>query len=216
MLNRACTTGSSRRAWPRTSVHAKTNTQFELLVRVLRARGFAVTYVQNITDVDDKIIRRARELRIDPSDLASMHERAYLEDMRALCNDSVDVTRAPATTLTESSARSSACSRRARRHQGAPLDAQLVEIVHRLGGSRRTSLPRPSLCAIAHAPCRVRLTVTRRRGPRAGHRRRARTGGTPRRRDGRRPPPARRGWTPSPSPTPTAGKSNCPPMPCTS
>jgi hypothetical protein len=39
--------------------HAKTNTQFDFLVRLLRARGFAVTYVQNITDVDDKIIRRA-------------------------------------------------------------------------------------------------------------------------------------------------------------
>jgi cysteinyl-tRNA synthetase len=32
-------------------------------------RGFAVRYVQNITDVDDKIIHRARELRIDASDL---------------------------------------------------------------------------------------------------------------------------------------------------
>src|SRR3954463_1416560 len=40
--------------------HAKTYTQFDFLVRLLRARGFDVTYVQNITDVDDKIIRRAR------------------------------------------------------------------------------------------------------------------------------------------------------------
>jgi hypothetical protein len=38
--------------------HAKTYTQFDFLIRLLRARGFAVTYVQNITDVDDKIIRR--------------------------------------------------------------------------------------------------------------------------------------------------------------
>ncbi len=71
--------------------HAKTYTQFDFLVRLLRARGFAVTYVQNITDVDDKIIRRARELGIDPSDLARGYERAYLDDMRALRNDSVDV-----------------------------------------------------------------------------------------------------------------------------
>jgi cysteinyl-tRNA synthetase len=47
--------------------------------------------VQNITDVDDKIIRRARELGIDASELARMFERAYLDDMRALRNDSVDV-----------------------------------------------------------------------------------------------------------------------------
>jgi hypothetical protein len=39
-------------------------------------------------------------------------------------------TRAPATTSTKSSARSSACGRRARRHQGAQLDAQLVEVIH--------------------------------------------------------------------------------------
>jgi len=71
--------------------HAKTYTQFDFLVRLLRARGFAVTYVQNITDVDDKIIRRARELRIDAPELARMYERAYLDDMRALRNDSVDV-----------------------------------------------------------------------------------------------------------------------------
>jgi cysteinyl-tRNA synthetase len=71
--------------------HAKTYTQFDFLVRLLRARGFAVTYVLNITDVDDKIIRRARELGIDASELARVYERAYLDDMRALRNDSEDV-----------------------------------------------------------------------------------------------------------------------------
>jgi hypothetical protein len=55
--------------------HAKTYTHFDFLVRLLRARGFAVTYVQNITDVDDKIIRRERELGIDASDLARRNER---------------------------------------------------------------------------------------------------------------------------------------------
>lgn len=43
--------------------HAKTYTQFDFLVRLLRARGFAVTYVQNITDVDDKIIRQIERLQ---------------------------------------------------------------------------------------------------------------------------------------------------------
>jgi cysteinyl-tRNA synthetase len=47
--------------------------------------------VQNITDVDGEIIRRARELGIDASDLARRSERAYLDDMRTLRNDSVDV-----------------------------------------------------------------------------------------------------------------------------
>jgi cysteinyl-tRNA synthetase len=62
--------------------HAKTYTHFDFLARLL---------VQNITDVDDKIIRRARELRIDAPEFARTYERAYLDDMRALRNDSVDV-----------------------------------------------------------------------------------------------------------------------------
>jgi hypothetical protein len=41
--------------------------------------------------VDDKIIGRARELGIEASDLPRRVERAYLDDMRALRNDSVDV-----------------------------------------------------------------------------------------------------------------------------
>jgi hypothetical protein len=84
----------------------------------------------------------------DPSDVARTYERADLDDMRARRKDSVDVYACPATTSTTSSARPSACSTRgARRHQGA----QLVETVHRLGGSTRASLPPPSLCAIPHA-----------------------------------------------------------------
>jgi cysteinyl-tRNA synthetase len=47
--------------------------------------------VQNLTDVDDRIIRRAGELRIDAPELARMYERAYRDDMRPLRNDCVDV-----------------------------------------------------------------------------------------------------------------------------
>ncbi|MGH8555628.1 MAG: class I tRNA ligase family protein, partial [Gammaproteobacteria bacterium] len=41
--------------------HARVMVVFDIVVRYLRARGFEVTYVRNITDVDDKIIKRARE-----------------------------------------------------------------------------------------------------------------------------------------------------------
>ena len=41
--------------------NARTFTAFDMVVRWLRASGYAVTYVRNITDVDDKIIKRARE-----------------------------------------------------------------------------------------------------------------------------------------------------------
>ncbi|MCZ7565096.1 MAG: cysteine--tRNA ligase [Burkholderiales bacterium] len=41
--------------------HARVLVVFDMVNRWLRARGYAVTYVRNITDVDDKIIRRAAE-----------------------------------------------------------------------------------------------------------------------------------------------------------
>jgi cysteinyl-tRNA synthetase len=41
--------------------HARVLVMFDVVVRYLRARGFDVTYVRNITDIDDKIIKRASE-----------------------------------------------------------------------------------------------------------------------------------------------------------
>src|SRR5688572_20836732 len=41
--------------------NARTFSQFDLVVRWLRATGYEVKYVRNITDVDDKIMNRARE-----------------------------------------------------------------------------------------------------------------------------------------------------------
>ncbi len=41
--------------------HARVMTVFDMVYRWLRASGFAVTYVRNVTDIDDKIIRRAAE-----------------------------------------------------------------------------------------------------------------------------------------------------------
>jgi cysteinyl-tRNA synthetase len=70
--------------------HAKTYTQFDLIVRHLRWRGYEVTYVQNITDIDDKIIKRAGELGVSPKDLARQHEATFVEEMHALGNTSVD------------------------------------------------------------------------------------------------------------------------------
>ncbi|TKL82728.1 cysteine--tRNA ligase, partial [Enterococcus faecium] len=41
--------------------HARTYVAFDVINRYLRFSGYDVTYVRNITDVDDKIIRRAQE-----------------------------------------------------------------------------------------------------------------------------------------------------------
>ncbi|WP_183313352.1 cysteine--tRNA ligase [Halomonas fontilapidosi] len=41
--------------------HARVMVAFDVITRYLRARGFDVTYVRNVTDIDDKILRRAEE-----------------------------------------------------------------------------------------------------------------------------------------------------------
>jgi cysteinyl-tRNA synthetase len=61
--------------------HARSAVVFDVLVRYLRSRGMDVTYVRNFTDVDDKIIERARQLGKDPKDLARENIDAFYEDM---------------------------------------------------------------------------------------------------------------------------------------
>ena len=70
--------------------HAKTYTQFDLVARHLRLRGYDVFYVQNVTDIDDRIIDRANERGVDANEMASEFTGYYLEDMAALGNTSVD------------------------------------------------------------------------------------------------------------------------------
>jgi cysteinyl-tRNA synthetase len=64
--------------------HARTYIAFDVVARYLKYKGFSVFYLQNITDVDDKIIQRAAETGTSPRSLAKRFERRYLEDMRAL------------------------------------------------------------------------------------------------------------------------------------
>jgi cysteinyl-tRNA synthetase len=69
--------------------NAKTYTQFDFIVRFLRYSGFDVFYLQNITDIDDKILARAKELDISWKDLTQKYEKLYFEDMEKLNNKSV-------------------------------------------------------------------------------------------------------------------------------
>jgi len=64
--------------------HARTYIAFDVVARYLKYKGFSVFYLQNITDVDDKIIQRAAEAGVSPRSLARKFEQRYLEDMRAL------------------------------------------------------------------------------------------------------------------------------------
>ena len=64
--------------------HARVLVVFDVLTRTLRALGHRVRYVRNITDVDDKILRRADELDEPFSTLAERFTAALHEDERAL------------------------------------------------------------------------------------------------------------------------------------
>lgn len=71
--------------------HARTYIAFDVIVRYLKHQGYSVFYLQNITDVDDKIINRAVEAGQDPLDLAREFEAKYLEDMETLSVTSVNL-----------------------------------------------------------------------------------------------------------------------------
>jgi cysteinyl-tRNA synthetase len=64
--------------------HARMLIVFDLVRRHLRASGFDVTFVRNITDIDDKIIRRAQENGEPMEVLTERFIRAYHEDCAAL------------------------------------------------------------------------------------------------------------------------------------
>ena len=70
--------------------NARTYVFFDSAVKFLRSRGWDIFYLQNITDVDDKIIKRAAELRIPWNELAAKFTNIFLRDMRALGVSSVD------------------------------------------------------------------------------------------------------------------------------
>lgn len=64
--------------------HARAYLYFDLVRRWLRDQGVAVRHVMNITDFEDKITARARELRIGWRALARREERRFLDDLEAL------------------------------------------------------------------------------------------------------------------------------------
>ncbi|KKQ23559.1 MAG: Cysteinyl-tRNA ligase [Parcubacteria group bacterium GW2011_GWA2_37_10] len=69
--------------------HARTYVSFDSFVKYLRELGYKVFYLQNITDLDDKIIARAREKGVPPKDLADAFGKEHLKNMKSLGVDSV-------------------------------------------------------------------------------------------------------------------------------
>lgn len=93
--------------------HARLMLAFDIVQRWLRTRGLQVTYVRNITDVDDKIIRRALELGEPIAALTERNIQAMHEDLDALGVQRPDI------------------EPRATRHIADMLD--LIGILHRQG-----------------------------------------------------------------------------------
>ncbi len=69
--------------------HAKTYIQFDVIVKYLRNSGYKVFYLQNITDLDNKIINRAVEEKTSPKNLALNFEKHYHEDEKKLGINSI-------------------------------------------------------------------------------------------------------------------------------
>ena len=64
--------------------HAATYVAFDLLNRAWRAAGHEVTFVQNVTDVDDPLLERATKVGVDWQELALRETQLFRDDMEAL------------------------------------------------------------------------------------------------------------------------------------
>ncbi len=64
--------------------NARTFISFDIIRRYLMWRGYEVTFVQNITDVDDKIIKRANEEERTAAEVAAEYTQAFIDDMHAV------------------------------------------------------------------------------------------------------------------------------------
>ena len=70
--------------------HARTYIAFDAIRRYLKYKGYDVIYVVNITNVDDKIINRAKELGEHPLKLAEKYEREFFDAMEKLNVEKAD------------------------------------------------------------------------------------------------------------------------------
>ncbi len=64
--------------------HARSLFIFDLIRRYLKYQGYRVSFVRNITDIDDKIIKRANELKIDWKELIVKYIDSYNQDLDSL------------------------------------------------------------------------------------------------------------------------------------
>jgi len=70
--------------------HAKSYIAFDVIARYLRYRGYEVFYLQNITDIEDRLIKRANEVGVSVKELAEEFTQKYYDDMKDLNVTSID------------------------------------------------------------------------------------------------------------------------------
>jgi len=70
--------------------HARSLFIFDLIRRYLKSRGFRVIFTRNITDIDDKIINRANELKINWQELVNKYLASYNQDLDSLGIEKAD------------------------------------------------------------------------------------------------------------------------------
>jgi len=71
--------------------HGKSYVAYDIIARYLRRKGYSVFFVLNITDIDDKIINRAKENKEDPLKLSERYAQAFYKDMKDLHVDSINL-----------------------------------------------------------------------------------------------------------------------------
>jgi cysteinyl-tRNA synthetase len=71
--------------------HARTYVAYDIIAKYLRYKGYSVFFIMNITDIDDKIINRAKEKGVDPLSLAEEYTKEFYSDMEALGINSINL-----------------------------------------------------------------------------------------------------------------------------
>jgi len=71
--------------------HGKSYVAYDIMARYLRKKGYAVFLVLNITDIDDKIINRAKETNENPLTLSERYAQAFYKDMKDLHINSINL-----------------------------------------------------------------------------------------------------------------------------
>ena len=64
--------------------HARCYITWDVLYRYLKFSGYDVTYCRNVTDVDDKILKKADEQKVEPSVITDKYYKSFINSMNAL------------------------------------------------------------------------------------------------------------------------------------